>query len=64
MPNNRTCSSAPDYSSYVSRTDKALRKALSVREDNCSPSIQDSHPKKELIRESINQALVFLDIRK
>lgn len=64
MSDRSSIASSPDYSSYTLRGDKALRKALSVREDNCSPSIQDSKPNRSLIKESIKQSLSFLDIRK
>lgn len=55
-----------DTNSYVSRDDKALRKALSVSEpktEQGSGEIVDSGPHVGMIKESISQALNFLGIK-
>ena len=56
-----------DTASYVSRDDKALRKALSMSEpktEQGSGEILDSRPRVGVIKESISQALNVLEIKK
>lgn len=56
-----------DTTSYVSRDDKALRKALSVSEpktEQGSGEILDSRPRVGMIKASISQVLNFLGIKK
>ena len=52
---------------YVSRDDKAPRKALSMTEpktEQGSGEIVDSKPRSGLIKESIDRALICLGIKK